>query len=301
MTAPIALFVYNRPGHTRRTVESLLSNDLAADSDLYVFSDAARDATAATAVQAVRDYVASIGGFRSVRTTYQETNQGLAKSIISGTSQLCREFGQVIVLEDDLVSSPYFLRYMNDALELYRDVAQVMHVSGSAYPIDTAGLSETYFLQIPLCWGWATWQRAWQHFDKDIAVMDRFDRRAIDRFCVDGTFPDFWAQLIGNRDGSINTWFIFWYAEIFLRGGLSLFPRESLLRNIGMDGTGVHSGTTTKFDATLSATPIRVERLRLSQSSGAFERHKTYFTRIGPSAIARLNRKVRSMVRRAIS
>src|SRR5437879_4595151 len=116
-TAPIALFAYNRPEHTRRTVEALRRNDLAAESDLFIFSDGAPTPEAAESVQKVRNYAGSIEGFRSVHIIARERNFGLAESIVGGVTKVCSEVGRVIVLEDDLVTSPHFLRFMNEALD----------------------------------------------------------------------------------------------------------------------------------------------------------------------------------------
>jgi len=152
MRAPIALFVYNRPVHTRRTVEALLKNALAKESDLIIFSDAPKNPEAAEAVSNVREYIRTITGFKSMNIVERETNFGLARSIIEGVTMLCKEYGRVIVLEDDLITSPYFLQFMNDALDTYSNEDKVMHISGSTYPIGHMK-DETFFLRIPLCWG----------------------------------------------------------------------------------------------------------------------------------------------------
>ena len=155
MGAPIALFVYNRPGHTQQTVEALLKNELAMESDLFIFSDAAKSSEIEVKVNAVREFIKSISGFRSLTIIERESNLGLANSIIDGVTNLCNEYGQVIVLEDDLVTSPFFLKYMNDGLNYYRDEEQVISIHGYIYPFD-AKLPETFFLRGADCWGWAT-------------------------------------------------------------------------------------------------------------------------------------------------
>jgi len=174
--APIALFVYNRPSHTRQTVEALQRCDLAEESDLIIYSDAPKSVEQTEAVNEVRQYIHQIDGFKTVYIVRRETNLGLAQSIIDGVSSLCEKYGRVIVLEDDLVTSPYFLQFMNDALEIYKDENQVMHISGGTYPIGSMK-EETFFLRAPFCWGWATWDRAWRHFRKNNDVMSKFNRR----------------------------------------------------------------------------------------------------------------------------
>jgi hypothetical protein len=254
--APIALFVYNRPDHTHRTVEALSANHLAHKSDLVVFSDGARDAAGAQAVDQVREIVRHAKGFASVRLVERERNLGLARSIIEGVGRLCNEHGQVIVVEDDLVTSDRFLDFMNDALARYRDAPQVMHVSAYMYPVRPEGLPETFFLPPASCWGWATWQRAWASFEKDpVGLQSRFTARQRREFNLDHAFP-FWKQVELNARGVMNTWAIFWYASVFLRGGLCLHPRDSFVQNIGHDDSGTHSGRSSSFDVALN--PLRV-------------------------------------------
>ena len=293
MTAPIALFVYNRPEHTRQTIEALRENSLARQSDLVIFSDAPKNPKASAAVAEVREHIRTVDGFKSVTIVEREENWGLARSIISGVTLLCEKYGRAIVLEDDLVSSPFFLTFMNEALDLYAGNSEVMHISGSTYPVEIDERSTSYFLKIPLCWGWATWDRAWSKFSKDIAVMERFTPAMISRFNFDGTNPTYWGQLQANRDGRINTWFIFWYAHLFLTNGLALFPKQSLLQNIGMDGTGVPCDVNDAFFIEMTTNRIELKPLALEESASAFERHKRYFKKLQPTILARAINKLK--------
>jgi GT2 family glycosyltransferase len=143
--APIALFVYNRPWHTRQTVEALKKNQLFDSSDLIILSDGAKDQASAQKVEEVRQYLRTISGFKSVKIIERDCNIGLAQSIISGVTQVINEYGRVIVMEDDLVTSPFFLRYMNDALECYENEDKVISIHGYCYPISV--LPETFFLK----------------------------------------------------------------------------------------------------------------------------------------------------------
>jgi hypothetical protein len=297
--APVALFVYNRPEHTRQTVEALARNPEAASTRLYIFSDAPRNPEASPAVAAVRDYLHKIEGFGHVEIVERDANFGLARSIIDGVTRLCNEFGRVIVLEDDLVTSPYFLRYMNDALDFHKDEERVMHVSGSAYPVGRFKWGQdTYFLRVPLCWGWGTWRRAWETFEKDLTLMQKFDAAKVRSFNFDHTY-DYWEQMESNRTGKINTWFVFWYAQTFLRNGLSLFPITSLVRNIGHDGTGVHCGATDVYDMELCPRRLTVKAMPVQECQEAFDAHKKYFKKISPSLAKRLARRVRRLIFRA--
>jgi hypothetical protein len=295
--APIVLFVYNRPAHTRQTVEALQKNALAIDSNLIIYSDAPKKPEAAEAVREVRAYLREIAGFKSVKVIERDKNWGLANSIIDGVTSVVNECGRVIVLEDDLVTSPHFLKFMNDALEMYKSDDRVMHISGATYPIKSME-GGTFFLRIPLCWGWATWDRAWQHFRKNDDVMLKFDREMRKDFTFNDTYHS-WKQLELNQNGSINTWFIYWYATLFLRGGLALFPGKSLVKNIGMDGSGVHCGANTNYDMELSISAIQLMPISVNESEEAVIRHESYFRKIYPPAPP-LHIRIYRKVRRAI-
>lgn len=299
--APIALFVYNRPAHTRQTVEALLKNELAGESDLFIFSDAPKSNEQAEAASEVRQYIRQISGFRSVTIIERESNFGLSRSIIDGVTKLCEEYGLVIVLEDDIVTSPHFLRFMNDALEMYKDDNQVMHISGATYPIGRMEV-ETFFFRVPLCWGWATWDRAWRHFRKSDDVMLKFDSIMRKNFTFNETY-DSWVQLELNKKGKINSWFVYWYAVLFQRGGLALFSGKSLVKNIGMDGTGVHCGKSNNYDMELTTSAIQLMPISLNESEEAAIRHENYFRKIYPRApqlYIRIIRKARRAIGRLV-
>jgi glycosyltransferase involved in cell wall biosynthesis len=240
--AAIVLFTYNRPRHTRQTIEALLKNEPASDSELFVFSDGPKDASDAENVQAVRNYIRTVRGFKKITIIERENNRGLADNIIDGVTRIVNSHGRVIVLEDDIITSPDFLRYMNEALDFYQDETRVWHISGWNYPIDTFGLPDAFLWRVMNCWGWATWQDRWRHFERDPnGLIRRFTKEQIKRFNLDDSH-DFWAQVRANAEGRITTWAIFWYAVIFMNNGLCLNPTRSLVRNIGHDGSGVHCG-----------------------------------------------------------
>jgi hypothetical protein len=241
MTAPIALFVYNRPMHTRQTVEALQRNLLADKSDLFVYSDAPKSDTAANSVAEVRDYVRRINGFKSVTIIEREKNLGVDPSIIDGTTYLCQRFGTVIVVEDDIVTTSSFLSYMNDALDCYRDESQVMHISGFMYPVAGFASGESSFLSYTNPWGWATWQRAWTKFDPQALGYESLkgNWRLSHAFNQRGAYNHF-GLLKRFIDGKTDAWDVRWYLSVFCQNGLALYPNNSLVDNIGFDGTGVH-------------------------------------------------------------
>jgi hypothetical protein len=251
--APVALFVYNRPWHTRQTVEALQGNDLAGDSDLFIFSDAPKNPEAAEAVREVREYIKTISGFRSVSIIERDRNWGLANSIIDGVTKLCGELGRVIVLEDDLIVSPHFLDYMNRALERYAQEEKVMQISANMFPIKPAEtLPETFFCRMTTSWGWATWDRAWRKFEPDAKRLARMIRARKLREEFDMKYYYF-QMLESQARGEIDSWAIRWYASVFLAGGLCLHPSASLVSNIGVDGSGTHCGNGNVYQVSLSS------------------------------------------------
>jgi hypothetical protein len=258
--APIALFVYNRPDHTRRTLQFLKQNELATDSRLFIFSDGPKNAKQAEKVAEVRALIKQVKGFKSVEIIQRSSNLGLANSVISGVSQLMEEYGQAIVFEDDLITSPYTLRYFNDALLRYQNEDQVMHIGAYMYPLPIAEseqLPETFFFRAATSWGWATWARAWQHFNPDVeALMKQFDADQKHQFSIEGSM-NFWKQMEELKSGKNNSWAIRWYASIFLKGGLTLNPSHSLVSNIGHDGSGVHSGINEIYNVSIHPQPVK--------------------------------------------
>lgn len=243
INAPIVLFVYNRPSHTRRVLDALKSNLLAADSDLIVYSDAPRTEEQAAKVTEVREYIRGIDGFKSVSIIERASNFGLARSLIDGVTSVIDQYGRVIVLEDDLITTPYFLEYMNSALEKFSRAERVMQISGYMFPVEIETPEDACFLPFTTSWGWATWQRAWQHFDplaRGYTALKN-DGTKKWRFDLEGSYPYF-SMLESQLRGEIDSWAIRWWLSVFLRDGLVLYPRQSLVENIGFDGSGTHCG-----------------------------------------------------------
>lgn len=253
--APIALFVYNRPEHTRRVLDSLRRNPLAAESDLVIFSDAARMPDDQSKVDSVRGLIRDQAGFKSVRIVERERNLGLASSIEDGVGRLCDERGVVIVVEDDLVVSPDFLSFMNRALQYYRNESRVMQISGYMFPGTFQSVSDALFLPLISCWGWGTWKRAWDHYDPQATgVVQLRTRPALrEQFNLDGAY-DYFHMLEQHLRGEIDSWGVRWLLSVFLQQGLVLYPLQTLVQNIGVDGSGTHGAGVTSLQAALATT-----------------------------------------------
>ena len=294
--APIALFVYNRPEHTRRTVEALQKNALAKDSELFVFSDNTKNEETKEKVREVREYAKKISGFKSVNIVERDKNYGLANSIISGVTQIVNQRGKIIVLEDDLVCSPFFLEYMNDALNLYKNENEVGSIHGYVYPMK-AVLPETFFLKHTSSWGWATWKRAWDLFEPDgsklLAELEK--KGLVSEFNLSDSY-DFLGMLERQISGVTNSWAIRWNASLLINGKLNLYPKHSLIQNIGQDGSGTNRGDSHAHDTTLSKAKIFVEKVKIEANIGATEACQDFFMSLRPSLISRLKTKLKNLI-----
>lgn len=298
--APVALFVYNRPQHTRQTVEALLANAESAQTPLYIFSDAPKNAAGNKEVAEVRSMLRNITGFKSVSIIERENNFGLANSIIAGVSHICAKHGRVIVLEDDLVTSPYFLKFMNEGLEKYQDEHQVISIHGYIYPVEQT-LPETFFLKGADCWGWATWKRGWDLFDLDgKKLLAELKRRKLTRqFDFDGSYP-YIKMLKDQLAGKNDSWAIRWYASAFLAGKLTLYPGQSLVHNTGIDGSGTHCSDTMDFSGELARSPITIEDIKVEESLIARQQFVKFHLRTQSSLAARVSQKVFGQIRSII-
>lgn len=274
--APIALFVYNRPEHTRRTLSYLQKNLLADESRLFIFADAAKTSADKAKVEQVRQLVKEVSGFKSVKVISRNQNMGLAGSIIAGVTQLVNEYGKVIVFEDDLLSSAYTLQYFNEALTRYAHQEKVMHIGAYMYNLNNKNLPQTFFYRAATSWGWATWARAWGSFEPDIDVLiKQFDKKKIHQFSIDGTM-NFWKQIENFKAGKNNSWAIRWYASIFLNGGLTLNPSTSLIHNIGHDGSGVHSNNEKMYHVQIAQNAVKQFPAQISENPQAYQAIKHF-------------------------
>jgi len=264
--APIVVFTYNRPEHTQLTLDALLQNPLANESDIIIYSDSARTANHNKAVDEVRSYLSELTGFRSIKVIHRDKNFGLAESIIQGVTEVLQQSEKVIVLEDDMVVSPYFLEYMNEALEQFVDDDRVISVHGYVYPVDIE-LPEAFFLPGADCWGWATWRRGWALFNSDGQyLLDELVRRhLIQEFDYNGAYP-FLNMLKEQIKGENDSWAVRWYASAFLTNKLTLYPGRSLVNNIGNDSSGTHCGDSDSMDAKLSETKINLNNIAVEPS-----------------------------------
>jgi len=278
--APIILFVYNRPQHTMRTLESLHRNNLADRSELYIYadgpnSDASKDNL--VSINRVREVIRGKKWCHTVHIIENTENRGLAASIIEGTNQIVNRYGKAIILEDDLITSPFFLKYMNQALTIYAKNENVMQICGYMLPIQHKGLRETLFLRLTSSWGWATWARAWKYFESDAGILEKsFSEQDKQTFNLDGAY-DYYSFFKLHRENKINSWAIRWYASVFLRNGLCLHPSRSLVYNCGHDDSGIHSKKTDIFETQLMMHEITDFNDQIKEDREALGRIQKYY------------------------
>lgn len=301
MYAPIALFTYNRADKTQRVLESLMQNAEAKDSALYIFSDGPKNEKAAEGVKANREYIHTVTGFKSVTIIEREKNWGLANSLIAGITEVINKYGRVIVVEDDLILSPYFLKFMNDGLEKYKEEPRVGAISAYV-PTKNGNLPNTYFLRYFHCWGWATWKRGWDLLNTDTRYLLRKMRFKKNEFDVGGNAGAY-GNLLCQKYGLVDSWWVRLYASLFLADKLTLYPRQTLVVNNGLDGSGTHSKDSTANQTKINSTvPIGIDDIQIVESKDAYKAFKAAFdiNAANDSYITVIERKVKSFIRRLL-
>lgn len=298
--APVCLFVYARPIHTRRVLRALARSELAEKAEVIIYSDGPRDERFEGPVREVRNMLRNIKGFRHIELVTRDRNLGLSASIIGGVTEVCQTHGRVIVLEDDVVVSRYFLRYMNDSLLRYADDRRISSIGGYMYPIANR-LPDQFFLSMTDCWGWATWQRAWNEFNQDGSVLlkEIESKGLVKRFNLDGAY-DYRRMLQAQIAGKNDSWAVRWYANEFLKNRLTLFPGRSMTINIGNDGSGRHKGNNRLYgvltaNERLVLRDIPVEECALARraiNEYLIERQRSVFWRFKEWIIGSLRRRL---------
>lgn len=251
--APICLFTYNRLDEIRETIKALQNNYFASQSELFVFSDGWKNYNDREKVISVRDFLKTITGFKKVYIIESELNKGLANSIISGVTGIFNEHEKVIILEDDLITSPNFLNFMNQSLTFYEKKSQIFSITG--YSMDLPSLnSETkdYYLGYRASsWGWATWKNRWSEIDWEVKNYENFKKS----FQLKNTFRrggnDLPRMLHHQMTGKIDSWAIRWCFHQFERDQLTVFPTKSKVKSIGFGQNATHTKKTNRFDTTL--------------------------------------------------
>jgi hypothetical protein len=259
--APIVLFVYNRPEHTRRTLAALQKNHLADRSQLFIFADGAK-------TNATQEQINKINEVRAicieqkwcgeVKLIKADSNKGLAKSVIEGVTQIINQFGKVIVLEDDIETMSEFLIFMNKGLDHYQRNSAVGGITGFSFD-ENKKLDPFFFLPIASSWSWATWKRVWDKFEpsSEKILKEILERNKINEFNF-ANYP-YTKMLEDQINGLVDSWAIRFYGTVFLQNQYFLFPRITLVTNIGFDNSGTHCDDINPFEYNLNGEKTNFE------------------------------------------
>ncbi len=253
--APIILFVYNRPEHTLRCLESLKKNELANESTLYIFCDGAKENASKediVNIKEVQSIISQKQWCKQVLINKQELNIGLRNSVINGVRQVFNDYKKAIIIEDDLILSKFFLTYMNKGLELFENDLTVSQISGHSFQLNVSSLKEdAYFLPLTTTWGWATWKRVWDEVDFNGSDFNKVlsNKKAIKAFNLDNSY-DYYSMLLKqiNSTKKISSWGIMFWFHTFKNNYKVLFPKYTLVSNIGFDGSGTHKENKSETD-----------------------------------------------------
>lgn len=283
-TAPIILFCYNRLDHLKKTIDSLKKNHLSKFSKLIIFSDGPKNKKDELKITNLRKYLRKIKGFKSIDIKEQINNKGLAQSIIDGLNDIFSKYSSAIILEDDLILSKNFLEYMNDALQLYKNKRKIISIHAYSYPIKFQKSDpEYFFLRGADCWGWATWSRSWKLFNRDGNFLRKklIQKKLVKQFNFNNSF-DYMKMLEDQIKGKNNSWAIRWHASAFLKNKLTLYPKYSLVKNIGIDGSGTHGyESNTRFNTNKfqnkSYKDIKNLKLRVEENIIMKKKFEDYF------------------------
>lgn len=300
ITAPIILFVYNRPLHTERTLTQLSKNYLASESDLFIFADGPKENASLEQlekIENVRKVIRKEYSFKSISITESKRNKGLAPSVIAGVTEIVNKYGKCIVVEDDLDTSPYFLQYMNDALEIYKDTSNVACIHGYVEE-HKKELPETFFMKGADCWGWATWKRAWNKFNSNgQELLDELHRRRCEKhFNFDNTYP-YIKMLEDQIAGRNSSWAIRWLASAYLNDMYCLYPNDTLVLNVGFDGSGTHCSEMEIKKRHVANHRINVVYQEPKQCQEAWEEYKNYFKNLNPNIFIKVFRKMKKIIK----
>lgn len=302
--APVVVFAYNRPDLLKQTIEALQRNHLALETDLVVFSDGHKGNHDLDLVKMVRFYLSTITGFKTINIIERDKNHGLSNSIIEGVSFILNKYEKIIVLEDDLVTSPYFLKFMNDYLDLYEQEEDVISVQGYVYPLK-GDLPDCFFIKGADCQGWGTWKRGWALFEVDGKKLlnELKERNLQKKFNFDNTYP--YTDMLKNQiNGKVNSWAIRWYASAYLKDKYILYPRRTLIYNSGFGEGATNTADMDNsffFNSEINSSPFEAKKILVKEDNQAREAFKTFFRSITPSLYKKVTIKIKNILRKHLN
>lgn len=299
---PIAIFTYNRPVHTQHMFDSLEACRRLEECEVVIYGDGVKKPEHAAAVRQTREVVQAWAEKHGAKVVLRDENYGLAKSITTGVTELCEQYGRVIVLEDDLVLAPAFLDYMLVCLDHYADDERIMQISGYTFPFEDNPPPGLFLQPVATTWGWATWKRAWDQYDHDtqeaLAILKNPQQKH--SFDLDGAYP-YTRMYRHAAAGKVDSWGVRWWFSVWQQEGLVVYSRQTLVNNEGFDGSGVHSGEGKGWAQSIAYAQLP-ERLDFPQGvdQKLAQRYFRYIAReVAPTKPSRWN-KLKQVIRRKI-
>lgn len=237
--SPIVIFSYNRKTRLKNLINSLKKNKEFKDTKIFIFQDNYKKKDEKKNIKKVINVINYINKlhYKNIKIIFRKTNYGLARNITSGVTKILNRYEKIIVLEDDLLVSKNFLKFMNEALIFYQNKKKIWHINGWSYDISEIDRLkyDNYFLSFPSSWGWATWKNRWKYFEKNPAkIIKKENMKNIRNFNLKNSY-NFYSQIERNFNNKINTWAIFWYYNIFKKNKLCVYPKTNLVINTGFD------------------------------------------------------------------
>lgn len=311
--APIIMFVYNRPDMVEQTLNSLAKNGLASQSELFIFSDGPKvDASQdqLDKIKKVRQLIRSKKWCNHVEIVEREENIGLAQSVMDGVSAILEKYDRVIVVEDDVALSPFFLDYMNDALAAYYNDERILSIGSWNYFAPVEAFESDHFLfRYPDSIAWATYRRSWNLFEKDAASALQTLRQSkkMSSFNGDNNARYFEEMLQMQIAGQINSWAIRWTATAIIHDKLTVLPSVTMSKHLGFGAEATHEKTEVDYNAhlELSNRKLNIFALTNKGESTAALSHWIAFVKsnfnLGSSPkltiVARLRRKLVGLIK----
>lgn len=304
--APIVIFVYNRLDHTQQTIEALANNTLAQESCVFIYSDAAKTEKGIDKVNDVRRYIDSLANqslFKAVTIIKAEKNRGLANSVIHGVTETINNYGKVIVVEDDLVTTPDFLTYMNKALEFYEKDQTIWSISGYSFSmkIPKSYRHDIFYSYRASSWGYATWADRWNTVDWDVKDYDDFKINKQKRKQMNRGGLDMAKMLDDQMAGRVDSWAIRWCYEQSKQNKYTVYPVYSRVKNIGLDGSGTHSKSSkrnVKWNSLLNSSDNEVIFENLSIDRRIIKIFRRRYGTVLTSLIEKLKRFVKPIIQK---
>jgi hypothetical protein len=238
---PVVFLIFCRPDLTAQVFEAIRQ---AQPTKLLVVADGPRSEAEAQLCQQTRSVIDQIDWNCEVLKNYSDVNLGCRRRVSSGLDWAFSEVEEAIILEDDCLPHPLFFDFCEELLAKYRDDERVMHIGGTNILGEWESAYQSYhFSHYSGIWGWASWRRAWQHYDVDMKLWQMISKEEITKDIL--PYPrsiEFWTQIFQSvYDQEIDTWDYQWLFARWIQNGLGIIPEVNLISNIGFGADATHT------------------------------------------------------------